>query len=400
MTTDHVTRPAKSRRAYLSPRLTEWRFLDTTEGIQQDKGHEGARKPNEDLEQQLLSSLKMENLVVLAGSGCSLSIGGPSMTDLWRAIVESTHSDLAKSVAGKTKFNIERNNIEELLSHIDAWLSINDDDEVKDFLKKAKNTILEKCTSFLNAGVAPTSHETLLHRLSRRRERDQRLKLFTTNYDLCFEKAIGNIGGVAIDGFSFMAPRRYDPRYFDYDIIQRPRTSNNPTNYLKGVVLLYKLHGSVNWARTEDSSIIQQEKPPADKACLIYPAKGKYQQSYSQPYLESIAQYLSAIREPNTCIVVLGFGFNDDHLSEPLLAAVRTNPHLRLLVVDPFLQEKSESNQLNQKQQEIFNLARRGEDIWLINADFEQFVNLIPDLKALTPPERLWNALQVGHGGA
>jgi len=319
---------------------------------------------------------------------------------LWEAVVERNHSELAISVAAKTKFDLKNKSVEELLSHIEAWCSINDDDQVNDFLEKSKETILEKCTSFLDTGIALTSHETLLHRLSRRRERDQRLKLFTTNYDLCFEKAIGNIGGVAIDGFSFMAPRRYDPRYFDYDIVQRPRTSNTPTNYLKGVVLLYKLHGSVNWLRTEDGSITQQDKPPADKACLIYPAKGKYQQSYSQPYLESISQYLSAIREPNTCVAVLGFGFNDDHLSEPILAAVRSNPHLRLLVVDPSLQEKSERNQLNKKQQEIFKLAERGEDVWLINADFEQFATLIPDLKALTPPERLWNALQAGHGGA
>lgn len=403
MKTDQTAKADKPCRAYRSPRSTDWRLLDVVKGSHEDKEQDkvkDARQAGEALEHQLLSSLKMENLVVLAGSGCSLSIGGPSMGALWEAVIESGLSNLAKEISTITKFDLENLNIEELLSNIDAWLSINDDTKVKDFLEKSKEIILEKCTSFLATGIALTSHETLLHRLSRRRERDQRLKLFTTNYDLCFEKAIGNIGGVAIDGFSFMAPRRYDPRYFDYDIVQRPRTSNTPTNYLKGVVLLYKLHGSVNWVRTEDGAITQQEKPPADKACLIYPAKGKYQQSYTQPYLESISQYLAAIREPNTCVAVLGFGFNDDHLSEPLLAAVRSNPHLRLLVIDPSLQAKSKSGQLNAKQKEIFNLAERGEDVWLINADFEQFANLIPDLKALTPPERLWNALQAGHGGS
>lgn len=67
---------------------------------------------------------------------------------------------------------------------------------------------------------------------------------------------------------------------------------------------------------------------------MIYPATGKYQQSFVQPHLESMAQYLAAVREPNTCLLAVGFGFNDDHLAEPLLAAVESNPHLRLIVAD------------------------------------------------------------------
>lgn len=133
-------------------------------------------------------------------------------------------------------------------------------------------------------------------------------------------------------------------------------------------------------------------------ACLIYPARGKYQQSYNQPYLESISQYLSAIRETNTCILVTGFGFNDDHLSEPLLAAVRSNSHLRLLVIDRSIKQKSENGQLNTIQKQITELAKKGEDVWLINADFEQFATSIPDLKSLTPAERLWNVIHSNQG--
>jgi hypothetical protein len=45
---------------------------------------------------------------------------------------------------------------------------------------------LEKCSDFLDVGKLE-AHKTVLHRLSRRRVRDPRLKVFTTNYDLCFE---------------------------------------------------------------------------------------------------------------------------------------------------------------------------------------------------------------------
>lgn len=232
-----------------------------------------------------------------------------------------------------------------------------------------------------------------LHRLSRRRSRDRRLKLFTTNYDLCFERSISAIGGVAIDGFSFMAPRRYDPRYFDYDIVRRPRSGDSHGNFLEGVILLHKLHGSVNWAVDSDG-IHEVANPSPEKVCLIYPASGKYQQSYSQPFLESISQYLATIREPNSCVLVVGFGFNDNHLSEPLLSAVRSNPHLRLIVVDPGLEAKSAAGKLNLHQSQFFDLSSRGEDVWFINASFDEFAERIPDLKSLTPAERLMKAVQ------
>ncbi len=166
------------------------------------------------------------------------------------------------------------------------------------FLNEAKQKIHEKCSDFLvQATISP--HKTFLHRLSRRRTRDQRLCVFTTNYDLCFERAAIEVGNVAIDGFSFMAPRHYDPRYYDYDIVRRSRSGDDGQNYLEGVFLLYKLHGSVNWEKT-DKGIFEKEKPDPQNACFIYPASGKYQQSYNQPFIESISRYLAAIREPNT----------------------------------------------------------------------------------------------------
>lgn len=376
--------------AYLSPRSAEWKKLETNS--EEDDEKRAVKKARDNLEQVLLSSLKMEHLVVLSGSGCSLNAGGPSMGKLWKEIVGSPTNKKATKVAEETGYDLDNHNIEDFLSHIEAWLSVSENSDVKDFLDEAKNTILRLCSSFI-ADRPLTAHEIMLHRLSRRRSRDQRLKLFTTNYDLCFEKAAASIGAVAIDGFSFMAPRRYDPRYFDYDIVRRPRSGDHHANYLEGLFLYYKLHGSVNWKRSKDG-VVEEGEPSGENACLIYPARGKYQQSYNQPYLESISQYLAAFREPNTCILIVGFGFNDDHLSEPLLSAIRSNPNLRVLVADPLLKQKSESGSLNRIQTEIFEQSSAGEDIWLINADFEQFSISIPDLKSLTPAERLWNMVQ------
>ena len=339
-----------------------------------------------------MSALQMQNLVLLAGSGCSLSAGGPSMKTLWDATVGNPASCDAQSIAHKVNFEIgDDPNLEEFLSRIEAYLQFDENPTIRGYLNQCKKTILDLCTSFLTDENLD-AHRTFLHRLSRRRVRDRRLKIFTTNYDLCFERTAGLLGNVVLDGFSFVPPRRYDPHYFDYDIVRRTRGEEDSATYLEGVFLLYKLHGSVNWARNGDGSIGEEGHPEPNDACLIYPAAGKYQQSYTQPYLESMAQYLIALRQPNTCVVAIGFGFNDDHLSEPLLAAVQSNPYMRLIIVDPSAETYIKNGGGYRKR--FAELSSRGSDIWLVAAKFDDFANLVPDLTALSPGEALANAIQ------
>ncbi len=315
------------------------------------------------------------------------------MGKLWEEVIGLRPTPAAKAVADKTGHDLADKNIEVFLSRIESFLQLREDVEAQAFLTSAKEKVLENCSKFL-AGQALETHQMFLHRLSRRRVRDPRLKLFTTNYDLCFEVAAGRIGGVVLDGFSFGSPRSYDPRYFSYDIVRRPKIGSDQGSYLEGVFLLYKLHGSVNWARGNDGVITETEDPDPEEACLIYPARGKYQQSFTQPYLESMAQYLSAIREPNTCVLVAGFGFNDDHLSEPLLAAIKTNPHLRVVIVDRSLEDKLKTPGYSHYWNDFAHLGDDGDDVWLIQSDFDAFTRMIPDLKGLTPAESLMKAVK------
>jgi len=373
-----------------------------------------ARAAKDELKSFLLSSLQMQHVVVLAGSGTSLGpiTKGPSMWDLWDYCVHSNPgdpnfdgevSDNATKVIKEVGYDVaaEKENIEALLSRCDAYLQVHSSTDVTTFITASKTMILKKCSEFIDPADANqlAAHRTFLHRLSRRRVRDSRLKLFTTNYDLCFETAAGRQGLVALDGFSFTQPRQFDPRFFLYDIVRRPTTGDDVGTPLEGVFHIYKLHGSVNWSRKGDNEIEVEPTPTPDSACLIYPAKGKYQQSYVQPHLELVSQYFSVLREPNTCLIVAGFGFNDDHLSEPILAAVRTNPHLRLIIVNPSADDiTARRKEKNKYWETLFSLAEQGEDVWLINANFGDFADLIPDLKSLTPAQRLTRDIKLVAG--
>ena len=409
------TKSTNANLKFLPPSQDEWLELypiidegDVDSEIKKRK----ATEAKEVLRETLLAALQMPNLLVFAGSGTSLGtkIGGPSMWDLWdfamnknpptaqgkKPTLRKESMELIKMVG--YDLQVQKENIEALLSRCEAYLEVHTDKSVQDFVKECKRITLEKCSNFLWDNTSGEwkdkkldGHGVFLHRLSRRRVRDPRLKIFTTNYDLCFERAAALKSLIVVDGFSFAQPRRFGPSYFEYDIVRRSLVSNEVGDPLEGVFHLLKLHGSVNWERGDNGGIFEKICPDPAKACLIYPASGKYQQTYLQPHLELMAQYLASLRQPNTCLIVAGFGFNDDHLAEPILAAITSNSQLRVIIADYKAEDNLAGRADNASRYwgQLLELSRSGENIWFINASFGEFANLIPDLKALTPAQQL-----------
>ena len=397
-------------------------YFSSSTGQWNDASGEDDASIRQTIENELLTGLQMYNLVVLAGCGTSISAGGPSMEALWENCIKSKDAESQFDQSEKLRYcrDNSESNIELFLSLCEASMECEPDltkkSEIDAFIKDCRNTIRSLCRDFLlvneslvaNKNVALTSsdpetkvesHRSLLCKLTRRRVRAPRLKVFTTNYDICFEYAASNLGLIVIDGFSFTYPHTFDPRYFDYDMVKRSRSSDERGEYLEGVFHLYKLHGSVNWHFT-DNRIEKMDFRNQDgiTPCMIYPAKGKFQQSYAQPYIETISRFMATLREPNTCLLVLGFGFNDDHLSEPILAAVQSNPHLKVVIVDLKAKEnyplQPHANN-NRFRFQLSQLASKGMgDIMLVNVDFQQFVGLIPDLKALSQGEKIVDAIR------
>ncbi|PTB92433.1 SIR2 family protein [Marinobacter sp. B9-2] len=401
---------------FFSPTEAEWKpfKLIWHDGSEQDPTDEktaGRYKAHrEELRETLLQSLQMPNIVVLAGSGTSLGqVRGPSMWDLWDHIVHSNPGDgtdpvvcpKAASVIALTGYETatDGENIEALLSRCEAWLQLNSADgaeQVRTFVNNAKNTILRMCTDFLSDQNLE-AHRKFLHRLSRRRNSDPRIKLFTTNYDLCFEKSAALQGLIVIDGFSLNKPRIFDPGFFGFDVVRRGSDPSQKNDFVEGVVHVLKLHGSVNWERQENGEIAEIESPSPEKACLIYPAHGKYQQSYVQPHLELMSQFMSSLRQTNTCLIVAGFGFNDDHLSAPILSAIQSNPDLRVVIADPGVMKYDQSENPNLRS--LAKHASTGSDVWLLNTTFDVFSGLLPHLKSLTPAQQLEKAISRVRGG-
>jgi hypothetical protein len=338
-------------------------------------------------ERVVLDVLLSPNLVVLCGLGPSLCLKNtdgkpyaPSMAALW---AEAAKLQLFPAVIEKTGYSVQKlgENIEQLLSRCQLSQELNPDVEIAAFITQAEKIIVDRCR-FVKSGMKLDIHEAFLRKVARRSTRLPRMKLFTTNYDLCFEAAASATRFVVIDGFSHTHPQEFDGTHFGYDLVRRGEEREAP-DYIPNVFHLYKIHGSVDW--DSDGSTIKRGGEP-NRPLLVYPRHSKFELSYNQPFLEMMSRLQIALREPNTGLLIIGFGFSDQHITQPIVSAVRSNVGLKAIVVDPSLTAIPASKT---PLLELKSLLDSGDlRLSFVSARFEQFVPLLPDLVAATDEEQ------------
>jgi hypothetical protein len=352
-------------------------------------------KAKDKTKRQLSDVLLSENLIVLTGLGTSLCLQdefgnniAPTMGDLWTAAKALTIDKLV-GIKQAVKFT-GPNDIEKLLSRCQMAMQFDPDATVEEFVSDAEKMIVEK-VRFVDGTTDLSIHESFLRRVARRSTRLPRLKLFTTNYDLCFEQAASRTRFIVIDGFSHTQPQEFDGGYFNYDLVRRHQDRETP-DFIPNVFHLYKLHGSVDW-KSENDQILRD--PNVEKPLLIFPRESKFQLSYDQPFLEMMSRLQMAIRQPNTGILIVGFGFNDHHIAQPLISAIRSNISLKAVIVDPFLKDST-----NTFHREIVQLIEQGDTrLALLAMSFADAIPLIPDLVAESEEEQHRGRLSGSRGG-
>lgn len=357
----------------------------------------------------LLNVLNATNVIVLTGTGSSFAAVNPTgkptpagMWDVWTAVRETAGPEAFDAVV--TRFGKARvgGNIEKLLTLCKLYLELNpesaDDGEHRamlTFVDTAEAAILSR-VDFVDRQTDLEAHGALIRKIGRRGVRKPRAKLFTTNYDLCFEEVARRARFTLIDGFSHALEQTYDRINFTVDHVRRDLGRDTP-DYLQNVLQFYKLHGSIDWRRVDGE--ILRTKADVGSPVLIYPRSSKYQESFDAPYLDMLSAFQAALREPDTAVLISGFGFNDDHISSPIMSAVESNMSLRLVICDPtFLSEgdlKTEAFEIEgQPPTNRFLLGfKRMVDsgdarIHLMNGRFQDLAAALPDLVGETDRER------------
>jgi hypothetical protein len=97
-----------------------------------------------------------------------------------------------------------------------------------------------------------------------------------------------------------------------------------------------------------------------------------------------MSRFQIALRQPDSGLLVVGFGLSDRHLTEPIMSAVRSNVSLKAVFVSPHI-HATESSVVKT----ISHLIADGDSrLALLAATFEELVGALPDLVAPTDEER------------
>jgi len=411
----------------------KWLAWSDKEADQTDAVSKRIAGCREQVEDKLNDALHSTNVVVLLGSGASFCAKNadeskaPSMSSLWHAVRDGYGPDafdaIVKNVMGDL-IRGEAEGIEKLLSLCKMSEELRKAKsstmpapalpampapalpDFEKFIKAAEKAILEK-VDFVNLDTELDAHTGFIRKFGRRSPEKPRVKLFTTNYDLCIETAAARLGVVLVDGFSHAAVQRFNRDHFQYDIVRRS-TKSTKADYLDGVFHSYKLHGSVDWRRQADGVVIRSQAEATDelRPVLIDPRSTKYQEAFETPYLDMFAALQEALREPDTTLVVSGFGFADDHISAPIWSAIETNLSLRVILCDSgFVPHQRldakdaheidlELEKQRPYQKKIIRLVQQGDSrITVLNGRFEDLAHALPEISGKTDRQLLHDRL-------
>jgi hypothetical protein len=298
---------------------------------------------------------RSKDIIFLLGAGASAEAGIPVSAQMIsrveeQMLTEKAHRDLYNHVksaihfsAGlkgrfgdavpfnietlvNTLYELERNEEHPLYPFIASWnsrfvaLAGSDFSAVRQFrqsiLEALKNWM---CPEDANKGNYYRGLVTL------QKELNYPLHVFSLNYDLCVERL--NQSDFRVEtGFE-----GYGPDYsWDWERFVDLESSNN----LAPQLVLYKLHGSINWKRNpatkELFSVEQIQSVDADRMELIFGREFKLEAA--DPYLFFAYKFRDLSLE-SKLIVTLGYGFGDGHINKMLTQSLRHDPERRLLVI-------------------------------------------------------------------
>lgn len=267
-------------------------------------------------------------------AGCPLAVKMPD--DKWPLIpdvaklTQFVTDELKSKTEEKNSFdklidevilsNLKSNNIEDILSFLRGLKEVSVGNSVRGFTKE-NLVILEKdiCNKIVEKlEVNLPDKNSPYHKLAQwiSIDREKPIEVFTTNYDLLLEEAFEDLSIAYFDGFVGSRQSFFDLRAVEDNLIPKHWTR------------LWKIHGSINWFQKANKEVYRSSLTKANgDSYLIYPSHLKYEQSRKMPYLALIDQLNRFIRQPNSLLIISGYSFNDQHLNDTIISALKANPN-------------------------------------------------------------------------
>lgn len=251
-------------------------------------------RPTKDDVFKLVQKFLKSRPVIIWGSGATAPYGLP--------LIDDFREDLRSELGG-----IDSNvNLECALGKIEDEKKVN---RIRDVVKRK---VLKSETACLNKFIRNEDYLLPVTKMIKKfyNVQPQKIDIVTTNYDRVLEYAISKSGYKYTDGFAGHALSKFDGHSFG-----KNKTIN-----------IIKVHGSLNWVTHNGNRLFLPCTHEIDglKSVMILPSKRKFQDAYQEPFRTLIAKSDRFIENAHSFLVV-GFGFNDEHLTPKIEEKIKQN---------------------------------------------------------------------------
>ena len=246
--------------------------------------------------------------LIIWGSGATIPFGLPSMSDLNKTLKEkikdfNDENNNLETELGNEKYKARMSKIKKII-----WDKIND----------ADNFVLQKIIEDNNDDL--NSIKLLIEKFID--VHPKVINIVTTNYDRVLEHLMSYYNIKFTDGFDGKTLSIFEESQFSE----------------KNIVNLIKVHGSLNWFDISGESRYLSYPLKNDNPKMIAPGKNKYEEAFSPPYRELIQKADNLIRQSSSFLVI-GFGFNDEHLTPKIINKI--NQEIPIVLIAKKISESS-----------------------------------------------------------
>lgn len=287
-----------------------------------------------------------KNLGFFFGAGTSCALGIPNIEELTTAVGETfTERDALyfKSISEElaTRFTNRRINIEDILNHIRIIRELTGESSKQYGIisgEEAKRLDREICSKIYDIILekekeANLSNTKKFYAWLNILNRDFPKEVFTTNYDLIFEKALEADQIPYFDGFI----GSYEPFFWQESIERHISKEDLTQNWIR----IWKIHGSLNWFWKEDDKRKTQKIIRIGRVdnikdlkneLVIYPSREKYDSSRKQPFIAYFDRLKNYLLNGELLFIFSGYSFSDQHINEIVFNCMRQNNRLSVIV--------------------------------------------------------------------
>jgi hypothetical protein len=187
--------------------------------------------------------------------------------------------------------------------------------EVEKEIRKA----IVKCAAPLETTIPADLPHHKFARWVRQATRKQAIEVFTTNYDILFERSLESARVPLFDGFV----GAWQP-YFHPEALESEETLPGPQ-----FVRLWKIHGSINWMEREVAMarrVVRISGEPDSDGTMVFPSQRKYDESRKQPYQALMDRLSAVLARDGALLVACGYSFNDEHINARMLSVLERRP--------------------------------------------------------------------------